>query len=175
MDLDENCWTGKTTLCSLNDTQFVHFYHTFIFPGFKYGRANQGPTPPVSPMSDIVDAADSSCNAGSSSSVFSPTPSAPESPAAAANDDRLKVRNSSDSFDSGYHPSASTPSSNGASASVAAGSNRTEDAVALYQRFVAPDCPEPGTNCIKMGLPRKLILRDYFQENMTSRRPWARS
>ena len=23
----------------------------------------------------------------------------------------------------------------------------------------------PGGNCIKMGLPGKLILRDYFQEN----------
>ena len=26
----------------------------------------------------------------------------------------------------------------------------------------------PGMNCIKIGLPGKLILRDYFQENMTS-------
>ena len=32
--------------------------------------------------------------------------------------------------------------------------------------------PEPGGNCIKTGLPGKLILRDYFQENMTSRRPF---
>ena len=30
----------------------------------------------------------------------------------------------------------------------------------------------PGTNCIKIGLPGKSIL--YFQENMTSRRPWSR-
>ena len=28
-----------------------------------------------------------------------------------------------------------------------------------------------GGNCIKLGLPGKLILRDYFQENRTSRRP----
>ena len=25
----------------------------------------------------------------------------------------------------------------------------------------------PGGNCIKIGLPGKLILRDYFQENRT--------
>ena len=31
---------------------------------------------------------------------------------------------------------------------------------------------EPGGNCIKIGLPGKSILRDYFQENMTSRRPF---
>ena len=30
----------------------------------------------------------------------------------------------------------------------------------------------PGTNCIKIGLPEKSILGDYFQENMTSRRPF---
>ena len=30
----------------------------------------------------------------------------------------------------------------------------------------------PGTNCIKIGLQGKLILRDYFQENRTSRRPF---
>ena len=29
-----------------------------------------------------------------------------------------------------------------------------------------------GTNCIKIGLPGKLILGDYFQENMTSWRPF---
>ena len=29
-----------------------------------------------------------------------------------------------------------------------------------------------GTNCIKIGLPGKLILGDYFQENMTSQRPF---
>ena len=29
-----------------------------------------------------------------------------------------------------------------------------------------------GMNCIKIGLPGKSILRDYFQENMTSRRPF---
>ena len=92
-------------------------------------------TPPISPMNNSVDATDNS--------VFSPAPSVPESPAAGANNDDLKIRSSSDSFDSGYHPSASTPSSNGASSTPAAGSNRTEDAVALYQRFVAPDCPEP--------------------------------
>ena len=28
-----------------------------------------------------------------------------------------------------------------------------------------------GTTCIKIGLPGKLILGDYFQENMTPRRP----
>ena len=84
-------------------------------------------------MNDSVDATDSLSNA-TSSSVFSPTPSVPVSPAAAAaSNDDLKVRSSSDSFDSGYHPSTSTPSSNGASATVTAGSNRTEDAVVLYQ------------------------------------------
>ena len=30
----------------------------------------------------------------------------------------------------------------------------------------------PGGNCIKIGLPGKSILRDYFQENRTSRRPF---
>ena len=30
----------------------------------------------------------------------------------------------------------------------------------------------PGGNCIKIGLPGKLILGYYFQENMTSRRPF---
>ena len=29
-----------------------------------------------------------------------------------------------------------------------------------------------GTTCIKIGLPGKLILGDYFQENRTSRRPF---
>ena len=29
-----------------------------------------------------------------------------------------------------------------------------------------------GMNCIKLGLPRKLIVRDYFQANRTSRRPF---
>ena len=29
-----------------------------------------------------------------------------------------------------------------------------------------------GTNCIKIGLPGKPILRDYFQENKTSQRPF---
>ena len=29
-----------------------------------------------------------------------------------------------------------------------------------------------GGNCIKIGLPGKLILRDYFQENRTSQRPF---
>ena len=29
-----------------------------------------------------------------------------------------------------------------------------------------------GGNCIKIGLPGKSILRDYYQENMTSRRPF---
>ena len=29
-----------------------------------------------------------------------------------------------------------------------------------------------GTNSIKIGLPGKSILGDYFQENMTSRRPF---
>ena len=32
--------------------------------------------------------------------------------------------------------------------------------------------PHPGTNCIKIALPGKSILGDYFQENMTSRRPF---
>ena len=30
----------------------------------------------------------------------------------------------------------------------------------------------PGGNCIKIGLPGKLILRYYFQKNRTSRRPF---
>ena len=29
-----------------------------------------------------------------------------------------------------------------------------------------------GTNCIKLGLPGKSILGDYFQENVTTRRPF---
>ena len=29
-----------------------------------------------------------------------------------------------------------------------------------------------GANCIKMGLPGKSILGNYFQENRTSRRPF---
>ena len=114
---------------------------------FKSGSAKKELTPPSSPLSDGVDATDNLSNAGSAS-VFSPAPSVPESPAAAAASGvDLKVRSSSDSFDSGYHPSSvSTPSSNGKSSTsaVAVGSSsRTEDAVALYQRFVAPDCPEP--------------------------------
>ena len=32
--------------------------------------------------------------------------------------------------------------------------------------------PRPGANCIKIGLPGKSILGYYFQENMTSRRPF---
>ena len=36
----------------------------------------------------------------------------------------------------------------------------------------AQDVDLPGTNCIKIGLPGKSILGDYFQENMTSRRPF---
>ena len=32
--------------------------------------------------------------------------------------------------------------------------------------------PQPGTNCTKIGLPGKLILGNYFQENMTSQRPF---
>ena len=34
------------------------------------------------------------------------------------------------------------------------------------------DDSAPGTNCIKIGLPGKSILGDYFQENRTSRRPF---
>ena len=83
----------------------------------------------MSPANDSVDASDGSSSA---SSAFSPAPSVPESP---EKDDAapVVVGNSSESFDSGYHPSTS----NGGA------SSRTEDAVALYQRFVAPDCPEP--------------------------------
>ena len=33
-----------------------------------------------------------------------------------------------------------------------------------------PRCGLPGANCIKIGLPRKLILGDYFQKKRTSRR-----
>ena len=32
--------------------------------------------------------------------------------------------------------------------------------------------PQPEGNCIKIGLPGKSILRDYFQENRTSQRPF---
>ena len=80
----------------------------------------------MSPANDSVDASD-----GSSSSAFSPAPSVPESPE--KDDVAPVIGNSSESFDSGYHPSTSANGS----------ANRTEDAVALYQRFVAPDCPEP--------------------------------
>ena len=31
----------------------------------------------------------------------------------------------------------------------------------------------PGVNCIRIGLPGKLFLRDYFQENMISPRPFS--
>ena len=107
---------------------------------FKTGSAKKELTPPSSPLSDSTDGLSNAC----SSSVFSPTPSVPESPAAAAaSGDDLKVRSSSDSFDSGYHPSVSTPSSSNGKSSTTVGSSRTEDAVALYQRFVAPDCPQP--------------------------------
>ena len=44
-------------------------------------------------------------------------------------------------------------------------------AAAHAQRPVLPD-PLPEGKCIKIGLPGKSILRDYFQENMTSRRPF---
>ena len=40
------------------------------------------------------------------------------------------------------------------------------------QSETAPSSRGAGTNCIKIGLPGKSILRDYFQENMTSRRPF---
>ena len=33
-------------------------------------------------------------------------------------------------------------------------------------------CLRPGMNYIKIGLPGKLILGDYFEENMTSQRPF---
>ena len=36
----------------------------------------------------------------------------------------------------------------------------------------SPFSTRTGMNCIKIGLPRKFILRDYFQENMTSRGPF---
>ena len=40
------------------------------------------------------------------------------------------------------------------------------------RRPVGPLRPtDAGTNCIKIGLPGKSILGDYFQENMTSPRP----
>ena len=41
-------------------------------------------------------------------------------------------------------------------------------------RWHCPSCrkSDAGGNCIKIGLPGKLILRDYFQENRTSRRPF---
>ena len=35
-----------------------------------------------------------------------------------------------------------------------------------------PPRPSSGGNCIKMGLPGKSILGDYFQENMSSGRPF---
>ena len=46
----------------------------------------------------------------------------------------------------------------------------------LLGRLVAKERPlelqEPGGNCIKIGLPGKSILRDYFLENRSSRRPF---
>ena len=48
-------------------------------------------------------------------------------------------------------------------------SKRPATAAAGQQR---PQRPKPGMNCIKIGLPGKSILRDYFQENMTSQRPF---
>ena len=42
-------------------------------------------------------------------------------------------------------------------------------------RAAAQVPPLPGTNSIKIGLPGKWILGDYFQENMTSRRPFHTS
>ena len=37
--------------------------------------------------------------------------------------------------------------------------------------FVSVDLlePHPGANCVKIGLPGKLIVGDYFQENRTSK------
>ena len=35
---------------------------------------------------------------------------------------------------------------------------------------ISPTAVTPGGNCIKIGLPGKSILGDYFQENRTSRR-----
>ena len=43
-------------------------------------------------------------------------------------------------------------------------------AVVLLLELLPPG--DPGGNCIKIGLPGKSILRDYSQENMTSRRPF---
>ena len=37
---------------------------------------------------------------------------------------------------------------------------------------LADEAAEAEVNCIKIGLPGKSILGDYFQENRTSRRPF---
>ena len=47
------------------------------------------------------------------------------------------------------------------------------DVVVFVRLPVLPHVREPpGGNCIKIGLPGKSILRQYFQENRTSRRPF---
>ena len=44
---------------------------------------------------------------------------------------------------------------------------------ALLAGVQVPLLPQlPGGSCIKIGLPGKSILEDYFQENRTSRRPY---
>ena len=40
------------------------------------------------------------------------------------------------------------------------------------KRAPSPGRSSPGGSCIKIGLPGKSILGDYFQENGTSRRPF---
>jgi hypothetical protein len=77
----------------------------------------------------------------SSFSVFATPSSAPHSPSSAAaargaND--VKTRSSTDSFDSGYHQAASKDDGKPEQQRT-----RTGDAVTVYTRFIAPDCPQP--------------------------------
>ena len=43
---------------------------------------------------------------------------------------------------------------------------------AFLKEWKAELLKRTGMNCIKIGLAGKSILRDYFQENMTSRKPF---
>ena len=80
------------------------------------------------------------------------------------------------------HSSSSSSSRGSTAASPRSGGNCTELAKKVCTRLRDSACwrsgeiTQPRTNfcghpCIKIGLPGKSNLRDYFQENMTSRRP----
>ena len=64
-------------------------------------------------------------------------------------------------------PSGDDPDGGDGGGGPAAAGQQRADA----HRQAREDQP-PGTNCIKIGLPGKSILADYFQENRTSRRPF---